>query len=204
MRARHLQPVSLVRSGPVRPGPAPASSFLVIGSLLLAGFLPACSEDDDPKSCAAGSVLIGGECVPTSDADADTAPDVDTNTGETITPDADTTDTADTTTTVTLPFAIDDWYKPSGFFPAGEANNIVVAECPSRPADAQGNCHGFTWTPGSDGFAGVWWQYPEGNWGDADGLEVPAGVSAITFWAWGKNGGEKVEFLSGYPRDGFE
>ncbi len=173
-------------------------ALLALGSSVFA----ACG-DDDPKSCADGTVRIAGDCVPVGDtADADTGgTDADT-----VSPDVDTVDTTDTdaTTGVTLPFALDDWYAPSGYFPAGEATNIAEATCPTRPAGAMGTCHGFTWTPAADGFAGVWWQYPDGNWGEAGGLVVPAGATSVTFMAWGQAGGEKVEFLSGYASDGYE
>lgn len=107
---------------------------------------------------------------------------------------------------VTLPFTVDDYYAPSGFFPEGEATNITAsATCTSRAAaDASGLCHTFTWTPGAGTFAGVWWQFPDGNWGTDNGLEIDPGATSVSFMAWGKNGGEKVEFLAGYASDGFE
>ncbi|MCA9514386.1 MAG: hypothetical protein KC635_05545, partial [Myxococcales bacterium] len=177
---------------------------------LLAGtaLFTACPDDDTSSgTCPAGTVLINGDCVASGDTvGGDTSGD--TVGGDTV---ADTggdsvgTDTTDTGGGgVTLPFAIDDYYAASGYFPAGEATNIATAACPSRAGDEVGLCHGFTWTPGAGDFAGVWWQYPEGNWGDDPGLAVPAGAKAITFWAWGASGGETVKFVSGYASDGFE
>jgi hypothetical protein len=45
-------------------------------------------------------------------------------------------------------------------------------------------------------WAGVYWQFPDGNWGDKPGRAV-TGASHIKFWAAGQQGGEVVEFKSG-------
>ena len=203
MSARHLHSDPATPDLPRVPKSSSFHAVFLVAAIASAGPLVACGEDDDGgKNCPDGTVLIGGDCVSTGDTDAT---DTDTVSPDTEVTDTDTTDPeTDTITTVSLPFAIDDWFVPSGFFPAGEATNIVAVDCPTRPAGAMGTCHGFTWTPAADGFAGVWWQYPEGNWGEAPGLEVPAGATAITFTAWGKDGGETVEFLSGYASDGYE
>src|SRR6202020_3363662 len=44
------------------------------------------------------------------------------------------------------------------------------------------------------GWAGVVWQYPANNWGTSPGLAVPAGATAVTFYARGGSGQEKVAF----------
>ncbi len=101
---------------------------------------------------------------------------------------------------------ITEFYGPSGYF--GEYCNITEVSCPTRPDGAEGNCLGFTWTPGGEcepggeaGFAGVWFQNPDGNWGDLPGLPLPAGIDALTFQAWSAAGGETVDFFSGYDSD---
>jgi hypothetical protein len=126
------------------------------------------------------------------------------------TPDAAPPGTPDASASgpATLPFAVDDWYGPSGYMgdgshPGGIMDQTVCIE--PRPATWVGHCHQFTWTPGTEMWAGVYWQYPDKNWGDKPGLEVPAGATGISFSAWGKVGGEQVTFVVGMMAvDGFE
>jgi hypothetical protein len=48
------------------------------------------------------------------------------------------------------------------------------------------------------GWAGAFWQYPKNNWGSlGGGYTIPAGANAVTFWARGTAGGEKVRFFTG-------
>ncbi len=48
------------------------------------------------------------------------------------------------------------------------------------------------------GWAGAFWQYPKNNWGAlAGGYPIPPGANTVSFWARGKDGGEKVRFFSG-------
>ena len=106
-----------------------------------------------------------------------------------------------------LPFAVDDYFYPSGYM--GDGQNMLVTDeelCGAqRPADAMGTCHRFTWTPGTEGWAGVYWQHPDMNWGSQSGLALPAGATAVTFTAWGSAGGEIVSFMTGMmDADGFE
>jgi hypothetical protein len=107
-----------------------------------------------------------------------------------------------------LPFAVDDWFAPSGYMGDGATPGAIMdlPTCVSpRPAGWVGNCHKFTWTPATVGWGGVYWQFPDGNWGDKQGLLVPAGATKISFQAWGKQGGEKVSFMAGMKAvDGFE
>lgn len=107
---------------------------------------------------------------------------------------------------VLLPLAVDDYFIPSGYMGDGETGGIARAEtCASpRPGDARGLCHEFTWTPGALGWAGVFWQFPEGNWGAQPGLAIEPGATGVSFWAWGAEGGELVTFLAGMSDvDGF-
>lgn len=107
-----------------------------------------------------------------------------------------------------LPFAVDDWYGPSGYMGDGEHPGAIMdaQSClPSRPSTWIGNCHRYTWTPSGTAWAGVYWQYPDGNWGDKPGLEIPAGATKIAFEAWGATGNEKVDFMVGMMAvDGFQ
>lgn len=107
-----------------------------------------------------------------------------------------------------LPFAVDDWYGPSGYMGDGENPGAIkdAQMClPSRPSTWIGNCHRYTWTPSGKAWAGVYWQYPDGNWGDKPGLVIPAGATKIAFQAWGATGNEKVDFTVGMMAvDGFQ
>jgi hypothetical protein len=58
---------------------------------------------------------------------------------------------------------------------------------------------------GAQGWAGIYWQAPENNWGDRPGGYDLDGASALSFWARGAEGGETVTFgvggLGGEYRD---
>jgi len=108
----------------------------------------------------------------------------------------------------------------SYFFPSGWMGNFedkekgkklldvnTVFKGKPRQGSSTGLCtrisyKGTTW-------AGIYWQGPDGNWGDKPGRTV-TGASRVTFWAAGEQGGEVVEFKAGgsgtgskYP-DSFE
>jgi hypothetical protein len=106
-----------------------------------------------------------------------------------------------------IPFAVDDVYAPSGFMGDGESPGALVdaPTCTMRAGEKKGLCHHVTWKPGMKGWAGIYWQYPDGNWGTKPGHSIAAGATAISFWAWGSKGGEKVDFFAGInPPDGFK
>jgi hypothetical protein len=90
-------------------------------------------------------------------------------------------------------------------------------------ANAKGSCWKVTYTPfpkpiepvwmvpdatriGSGpgyGWAGVLWQYGIDNWGNmGGGYPIPPGATTISFWARGRNGGERVRFLTGEGQNG--
>jgi hypothetical protein len=48
-----------------------------------------------------------------------------------------------------------------------------------------------------DGWGGIVWQSPAGDWGDRPGGWNLRGARALTFWARGEHGGERVTFLLG-------
>ncbi|MFP2907656.1 hypothetical protein ACLESD_21920 [Pyxidicoccus sp. 3LFB2] len=170
-----------------------AWTWAAAGTLAVAGLLGACEPDTDVPA-------PGPDAGTQQSADSGTQPvDAGTDAG---TPDAGAV--------VTLPLAVDGTWAASGYMGDG-ANNLLQdsAECAAtRPGTAKGNCHKFTWTPGMVGWAGVWWQYPDGNWGtnaNVAGFEVPAGATSLSFYAWGGTGGEVVTFLVGMSAavDGF-
>ncbi|MCP3100518.1 hypothetical protein LZ198_16740 [Myxococcus sp. K15C18031901] len=136
--------------------------------------------------------------------DSGTTPDGGGEPDSGTTPDSGTPDAGPT---VKLPLPVDGTWIPGGYMGDG-ASNLVTdeVECAAtRPGTGKGTCHKFTYTAGGQNWAGVWWQYPEGNWGDLPGFEVPDGASVLSFYAWGASGGEVVKFLVGLSTkaDGF-
>ncbi|MGE3596660.1 MAG: glycosyl hydrolase family 17 protein [Dehalococcoidia bacterium] len=87
-------------------------------------------------------------------------------------------------------------FVPSGFI--GDINNVSVFECDrSGPHSGELSIRATFQAGGPRGWAGVYWQYPEHNWGDkADGLNL-SWATKLTFWARGERGGERVRFFVG-------
>jgi hypothetical protein len=90
--------------------------------------------------------------------------------------------------------AVDDFYFVTGYSGDGEAGKVVEGSCSERAGDKRGNCHSFTYTAGSAGWAAVFWQYPHDNWGATPGRTIPEGAMSVSFYAWSQAGGEKVQF----------
>jgi hypothetical protein len=100
------------------------------------------------------------------------------------------------------PFAVSAFYAPSGYM--GDATGIVgdVAEnCAPRPEGARGDCYRFTYTPGPQAWAGVYWQHPANNWGAAEGQRIAPGATEVTFYAAGEAGGETLKITVGGIKD---
>lgn len=49
----------------------------------------------------------------------------------------------------------------------------------------------------NEGWAGIYWQYPNGNWGQSEEARDLTGAKKLTFWARGQRGREKIEFKTG-------
>jgi hypothetical protein len=98
---------------------------------------------------------------------------------------------------VAVPFYADDQFAPSGYM--GDITGIKDTQCASAgPSGLRKYCHHIAWTPGGMGWGGVFWQFPDGNWGAAPGLRISKDAKEIVFFAWGDKGGEKVNFGAGY------
>jgi hypothetical protein len=98
------------------------------------------------------------------------------------------------------PFDVSSYFHPSGWMGDwGQIGRLHVDldaayRGKPRPGSPNGLCikvtyRGATW-------AGVYWQYPDGNWGKEPGRTV-TGANRVTFWAAGDKGGEVVEFKAG-------
>jgi exo-beta-1,3-glucanase (GH17 family) len=98
-------------------------------------------------------------------------------------------------------------YAPSGWM--GDTGDIILNECyrgdthtGSTAIRVEYTAEGIGPHEGCEGsppcnWVGVYWQDPAYNWGDRPGGYDLTGAQALTFWARGENGGEKVSFKIG-------
>ena len=99
------------------------------------------------------------------------------------------------------PFNLDAQYYPSGWMgdivQAGGTGTLNVT---TEETTVEGKTFAATridYKQGKGkGWAGVYWQHPDKNWGDEPGFSL-AGYKRISFFARGERGGEIVEFVSG-------
>lgn len=97
-----------------------------------------------------------------------------------------------------LPFNLETQFIPSGWMGDGEQGTTYLS-LNGVNADVNGAKKVVTrieYRPGSKGWAGIYWLYPDKNWGDKPGKSL-VGAKKITFLAKGEKGGEVVEFKSG-------
>lgn len=87
-------------------------------------------------------------------------------------------------------------YVPSGWM--GDIESISMYECDRVNPHTGDMAIRASFAPtGTLGWAGVYWQNPENNWGDLSGGYDLTGATRLTFWVRGADGGEVVEFLVG-------
>lgn len=89
-----------------------------------------------------------------------------------------------------FPLNIDDFFFPSGWMGDGKYGKQYVNLSFSNGVTK------IEYQPGTGKWAGIYWQYPPGNWGDDLGRDL-RGASKITFMAMGETGLETVEFKTG-------
>lgn len=97
-----------------------------------------------------------------------------------------------------LPFYLDTQFIPSGWMGDGEQGTTYLS-LNGVNTDVNGIEKIVTrieYRPGTKGWAGIYWLYPDKNWGDKPGKSL-VGAKKITFLAKGEKGGEVVEFKSG-------
>lgn len=102
------------------------------------------------------------------------------------------------------PYSILNQYIASGYM--GDTDNIELFEAwkdvPYDTTDNDSACVKISYTAGSQGWAGIYWQNRANNWGDYPGEDFSgSGYTAITFWARGEKGNEVVEFKAGDTND---
>lgn len=90
----------------------------------------------------------------------------------------------------------DNHFIPSGWM--GDWESIDMYECERvNPHSGELAIRVTYEATGTLGWAGVYWQEPENNWGALpEGYDL-TGATSLTFWARGKTGGEVVEFKVG-------
>jgi len=99
---------------------------------------------------------------------------------------------------IKAPFDVGNYFYPSGWMGDGEEgekylqlNDQWKENCHSGPT-----CIQIKYRPNRKGWAGIYWQYPDGNFGDKPGRKIKGG-STLSFWARGEKGGELVQFKAG-------
>jgi hypothetical protein len=96
---------------------------------------------------------------------------------------------------IALPMVVDDWFlQRAGFGDGGPPGHTETLTCPRRAGGARGDCHTITWDEAGT-FTGAFWTI--GDFGDLFARRVVAGATEIRFYAWGRTGGERVEFGAG-------
>jgi hypothetical protein len=107
------------------------------------------------------------------------------------------------------PFPVDALFYPSGWMGDGESGErFVVYRRRAANVDGQETTViALTYRRGPKGFAGIYWQYPDANFGEKPGRNL-VGARRVSFLAKGEHGGEIVEFksggISGRYRDSYE
>ena len=91
---------------------------------------------------------------------------------------------------VPFPVNVDTYFYPSGWMGDGEYGERYITF--TRSIDYIK----ITYTPGPERWAGIYWQYPDSNWGKQPGRSL-IGARKLTFWAKGETGNEIVEFKTG-------
>ncbi|MFN3202082.1 MAG: family 16 glycosylhydrolase [Bradymonadia bacterium] len=187
----------------------PRTWMRIVGALALSAGVMACDDTDNggDASCPEGRVRSGDSCIPVggSGGGAGGAGGAVGGAGGAVGGAGGAVGGAGGGPVGMLPVALDDHFSPSGFMGDGESGGITAGTtCPMRTDGAVGECHNFVYTPGMNGWGGVFWQSPQGNWGDDPGYLLPQGATRLQFTAWGAAGGERVSFQSGYgAADGY-
>jgi hypothetical protein len=108
-----------------------------------------------------------------------------------------------------VPFVVDDHFHPSNCYDDPKTCSTVVfdsTDCGTavlpRPQGAQGQCHGYRYTPiDESGYGGVMSVHSpkgEANWGDFEGRAIEPGARKVTFYAAAPDGSQpKIYFNVG-------
>ena len=94
----------------------------------------------------------------------------------------------------TEPYYIFRQFIASGYM--GDTNNIELYEywydIPYDSTDLDSACIKITYSPGSVGWAGIYWQNRANNWGEYPGFDFSdSGYTELIFWAKGETGRDR-------------
>lgn len=88
-------------------------------------------------------------------------------------------------------------FYPSGWMKGDGYDYNLTLTHPKKKPHSGLTCMQVKWAPkGHDQWIGVYWQYPEHNWGKYPGRNL-TGATTLTFWARGETGSEFAEFKFG-------
>jgi hypothetical protein len=104
-----------------------------------------------------------------------------------------------------LPFAVDSYFRPTGYMGDGVTPGPVTVQAGGcklpRPQGAKGNCYKITYKPqppeAGPAWGGVYWQYPDNNWGALPGKRIAQGATKVSFYAASESPSEMVTFRVG-------
>lgn len=99
-------------------------------------------------------------------------------------------------------FELETEYYPSGWMGDGEDGTkyLTVTHEQATVNNQATTAIRIDYHRGPKGWAGIYWQHPDKNWGDVEGLDL-SGAKRISFDVKGETGKEIVEFLSGGIKD---
>jgi hypothetical protein len=96
----------------------------------------------------------------------------------------------------TSSYDIQSYFMPTGYM--GDTGQIRMVLNHTDSCHSDNRCIRITYNPGTQGWAGVYWQYPANNWCSQRGKNLSdSSYTRIIFWAKGQNGGEAVKFKAG-------
>ena len=102
------------------------------------------------------------------------------------------------TPTPFTPLYVPEAYYPSGWM--GDWGDITLDDSYTDNPHSDPICIKIIYSAAKsqeEGWAGIYWQHPDSNWGDKIGGYDLTGATKLTFWARGEKGGEKAEFKVG-------
>jgi exo-beta-1,3-glucanase (GH17 family) len=89
-------------------------------------------------------------------------------------------------------------YFPTGWMGDGAVpGRMSLTECWTNNPHSGQTAIRIAYTTVISGWAGIYWQHPENNWGDRPGGFDLRQSNKLTFWAKGEKGGEKIRFFVG-------
>ena len=96
------------------------------------------------------------------------------------------------------PINVPGTFYPSGWM--GDWGDITLDDASTHSPLSGPTCIKITYSATRSqgkGWAGIYWQYPDSNWGENPEGRNLSGATRLTFWARGNKGGEKAEFKAG-------